>query len=36
MIALEDYSTKLSVPTQAQTPNFRLESTLQELSLYDF
>ena len=36
MIALTKYSTKLSVPPKQETQTFRLESTLQEMSLYDF
>ena len=36
MVALKEPYTETAAPFQAQTQNLRLESTLQELSLYDF
>src|SRR5688572_18735052 len=36
MVALTEPYTKLPVPSQPKNHHLRLESTLQELSLYDF
>jgi signal transduction histidine kinase len=36
MVALKEPDTKLPVPSQSKTQNLHLESTLKDLSLYDF